>query len=138
MRKIAKLGLALAFSLTSVFAGVSPAMAADDNGGCRHFSSPDNIDLCLSARGNTVYPDFYINSRRAGTCTFSYYLAKPTGSQKVASGSCANNGHYGQYPVVVSSGPGLCYSTFIDIKVGSSTASYNGGGSGTVTDRWCY
>lgn len=129
VRRIWQVALAFVVTLGGLVVAESPALAA--GGGCNHFTpSGWSTDVCISARGNTVYPDFYINSKPSGTCTFKYYLEKPSGEQQVASGSCTL-GHHGQYPVVVSSGPLLCYFSILDLTQGSTKISQR-------SPSWCY
>ena len=113
----------LAFAATMV-AGQVQAQAAPA-GGCNTYNPGAvwSYAVCISARGNTVYPDFYMyRTDFADNCTVKFYLVKGSGDEKLWSANCKDVllGHYGPYPRAVSTGPGICYRSKLVITGVSS------------------
>lgn len=95
----------------------SPAQAASPGGCANKWSIGFNVDSCISGRGATAYPDFYLNNKPASfgsDCALRAELRKPGNvNQRLWSGTCRGTalGHHGQWPTNVAIGPGLCYHT---------------------------
>jgi hypothetical protein len=95
----------------TIVAAQAPAQAS--GGGCNTYDARPvwQYAICISQRGNTVYPDFYIyRSDFSANCTATFYLMKPNGTEKLWSARCdrVTLGHYGPWARSVATGPALC------------------------------
>lgn len=96
-------------SAAVLFATASPAAAA----GCARGSAAGfTIDVCISANGSQLRPDFYLVAKPANPpagCRITSFLRGATNIQNAQYPCSTPLGRKGPWPRFVAIGPGLCY-----------------------------